>query len=151
MIKAKTISAAIIGTSAMTLYSYVLAGTKNRNFREPENLSILLRRLAPVEEKEADVICWTAHYTVGLLFVLVYEQLYANTQLKPNIRTGLTLGFFTGLFAILVWKMVFHLHPRPPKKDFKRYYGQLLIAHIIFGLVSTLVCKKGETTKQISN
>ena len=147
MSASRTMSAAVLGTSAMTLYSYFLSGTKNRNFREPENLSILLRRTAPVGEREAEAICWTAHYTVGLLFVLVYEEFYASTQLRPGIRSGLTLGFFTGLFAILVWKMVFDLHPRPPQKDFKKYYGQLLVAHIIFGLVSTMVYKNGRTNR----
>lgn len=138
-----TISSAFIGTSAMTLYSYLLSGAKGKNFKEPETLSILLRRLYPAMSRElADFLCWNAHYAVGLLFVIAYRKLWKEFKLHPGLKTGIGLGAATGLFAIAVWKLVFKLHPRPPKKDFSGYYGQLLIAHIIFGACSHLSYRK---------
>jgi hypothetical protein len=135
----KVLSAGITGTSAMTLYSYILSIVKSRDFREPQILSQLLRRLQPaVSKKVADIACWNVHYTVGVFFAAVYDELWKQGKLKPNLKNALMLGVLSGGFAIAVWHSVFNLHPDPPQKEFRRYYWQLFTAHVIFGAFAYL-------------
>ena len=130
-------SAGIIGTTFMTLFSYLLSYKKARNFKEPDTLSDLAERLFPdVKRKYIEIACWNVHYAVGVFFAAIYAALWENGKLKPGIKSALLLGAASGICAILVWKTVFALHPLPPGRDFKRYYGQLLTAHVIFGITA---------------
>lgn len=141
----KVLISGIAGTSFMTLFSYVLSLVKMRDFREPQTLSKLVRRLEPeVKKKYADIACWNVHYAVGILFAAVYGECWERKLLKPGFNNSLVLGGATGLFAIAVWKSVFSLHPDPPRKNFKRYYGQLFTAHVIFGAFAYLGYKYAE-------
>ena len=59
----KIITSAIIGTTAMTLFSYLISTSENKNYREPEILGKLIRRLPIDASKESSEIAgWCAHY-----------------------------------------------------------------------------------------
>jgi len=77
---------------------------------------------------------WLGHYGVGLLFSLVYVNLWQSGKLKPDFRTNLWLGGLSGLLAVAVWKTTFKLHPLPPSMSFNKYYMQLIPAHIVFAI-----------------
>lgn len=137
MDSAKIATAAVTGTSAMTLFSYIISENKNKQFREPEILAQLIQRLFPNHHKIiTHAEGWFLHYAVGTMFCIAYDQLWKGK--KPTLSSGVLLGALCGLVGITVWKATLTLHPNPPAIDFKKYASHLLVAHLIFGGVSAL-------------
>ncbi|HSN48714.1 MAG TPA: hypothetical protein VLR29_08135, partial [Flavobacterium sp.] len=138
----KILVTAIVGTSAMTLFSYLASESKNRNFREPEILGQLINRLPTRCSKESSQIAgWCTHYAVGLAFVVIYDKLWKKKKLEPSVTSGLLLGAASGLVGIGGWKVMFEVHPNPPVIKQKRFFGHLMLAHIVFGVFSAVTYK----------
>lgn len=134
-----TLTAGILGTSAMTASSYLVSYAKDNNFKEPEILGKLIRRLHRSMGNGASLWAgWGLHYLVGLLFAEMYTPLWQKDILQPTEKNGLVLGGISGLAAILIWKFTLEVHPDPPKLKFRKYAGHLFVAHLIFGLFATL-------------
>ncbi|GAC1310764.1 MAG: hypothetical protein NVSMB24_28720 [Mucilaginibacter sp.] len=138
--KAKEILfAGISGTTFMTAFSYAVSAVEKENFSEPERLGQLARRLLPtISKKENQLIGWSAHYGVGLLFSTAYDWLWANKKIKPSFKNNLLLGGISGLAAVAIWKATFKMHPLPPRLSFDKYYLQLVPAHIVFAVFAGL-------------
>ena len=135
----KVISAGIIGTSMMTLFSYLISEDKDKQFREPALLAILLKRILKSNNDKTFLLSgWIIHYNVGLLFTLLYDQLWQKTNAKPSVVNGMMLGILCGLFGKEVWKTVLRLHANPPPIDRKSYFSHLVLAHAIFGIFAAL-------------
>jgi hypothetical protein len=133
----KIIPVGITATTFMTLYSYILSEMKEEHFKEPEILGKLLQNLMPAIRKEfAKAAGWEIHYLVGLLFAAIYIYLWQVKKIKPTLQNGLLFGGVSGLIAVTVWKAVLKLHPDPPHLKYKRYYLQLIPAHIVFGIAA---------------
>ncbi|WEA01653.1 hypothetical protein [Mucilaginibacter sp. SJ] len=112
---ANILLSATAGTTMMTLFSYLVSLAADKNFSEPEHLGTLIHRLAPgTSKKQGQAIDWGAHYAVGLLFVLAYQELWRTGKIKKSIRNGLVLGALSGALAVLVWKATLKMHPAPP-------------------------------------
>lgn len=123
----------------MTLFSYGVSAADKENYSEPERLGQLARRLLPViNKRENQVIGWSAHYGVGLLFATAYAKLWENRKLKPTFINNFMLGAVSGLAAAAIWKATFKLHPLPPAMSFDKYYLQLIPAHIVFAVAAGL-------------
>jgi hypothetical protein len=123
------------GTTMMTLYSYAISNSKNKTFKEPALMAELIKRLFPSQQGwPAEAEAWAIHYLVGAGFTSAYHLLLSLTNAKPSWRTGLLFGAASGLLGAGIWKIVFLLHPNPPKIDYRRYYLHLIAAHIVFGL-----------------
>ena len=134
----RVVTAAVGGTTMMTLYSYVISLARQKNFKEPVLLDKLITRLVPVADtKDGRVAGWVMHYLVGLLFAETYAPFWRGAQ-HSNTKKGLILGGFSGIAAILIWKFTLDAHPLPPEVDFVHFAGQLFIAHLVFGLFSAL-------------
>ena len=132
------ISAGITGTSVMTLFSYLVSELQKENFREPEILARLLYRIAPQINKQfSHVAGWSLHYSVGFLFAICYAKLWGRKK-GSSVRSGLLLGGLTGILAIIVWKTTLAMHPSPPKIKFRRFYGHILVAHLVFGCFASI-------------
>lgn len=137
-----SIAAATAGTTMMTLFSYMVSMVADKNFSEPEHLTTMLYRLAPgMSKKQARLAGWGAHYAVGLLFVLVYRELWKTGKIKKSVLNGVILGALSGALAVLVWKGTLKAHPLPPWIDFTNYYIQLVPAHIVFAVCATLTSR----------
>ena len=129
----------VSGTTFMTLFSYLVSLAVEENFSEPERLGQLAHRLIPkLDEEQSQALGWLGHYAVGLLFAMVYVELWRSGKLKPDWKTGLWLGGLSGLLAVAVWKAAFKAHPLPPSLRFNAYYRQLVPAHIVFALFAGL-------------
>lgn len=138
----KTLLSGIVATSAMTLYSYAVARKKEENFREPELLAELADDFLPGSaEKMALPIGWMAHYQVGMGLALALQAYWQKTHTRQTLLNGLISGAVAGLGGITVWELTFRMHPREPKIPYTRFYGQLLIAHMIYGM-TLAKCKK---------
>lgn len=125
----------LTGTTFMTLFSYLVSLADGENFSEPERLRQLAGRLVPkLDKQQSQALGWLGHYGVGLLFALVYAELWRSGKLKPDLKTNLWLGGLSGLLAVAVWKTTFKMHPLPPSLSFNKYYLQLVPAHVVFAV-----------------
>lgn len=130
---------ALAGTTAMTLYSYLASKDKKRNFKEPELLGKMVKRAVPAAHKDhAEVAGWMLHYATGLTFAALYDKLIRKTGTRPTVPYGILVGGLTGLAAVGIWDATFRVHPNPPKTHFERYYGHLLVTHLVFGAFTFL-------------
>jgi hypothetical protein len=146
----KVLASAIVGTSAMTLFSYLISKKENKNYREPEILGQLVKRLpTDTSKKSADIAGWFAHYTVGTLFVTLYNELWKRKKIEPTFTSGALLGAASGIVGIVGWKLFFESHPNPPAKNLKSYFGHLFLAHIVFGIFSSATYKLADANKNI--
>lgn len=67
------IIAAIAGTTAFTLFSYVLSRTLNKKFEEPKLLGEMVDDVGPdLNERQAKFTGWVIHYLVGYAFAYWY-------------------------------------------------------------------------------
>jgi glucan phosphoethanolaminetransferase (alkaline phosphatase superfamily) len=131
----EVITAGITGTTFMTLFSYLISVADGENFSEPERLGQLAERLLPKLSKEqGQALGWLGHYAVGLLFALVYVELWRRRRPKSSIKNNLLVGAVSGLIAVAIWKTTFKLHPLPPALSFNKYYLQLVPAHVVFAV-----------------
>ena len=131
--------AGLVATVLMTLFSYALSYAVERNFKEPEILGILLKRLAPhLNTLVYYLFGWVLHFAVGYLFVTAYSLLWENTAIKPTLLNGVWIGFVSVLAGIGIWHVTLKLHPNPPFLNLPAYYANLLVAHVIFGVGAAL-------------
>ncbi|TDN95010.1 hypothetical protein DET49_10376 [Salegentibacter sp. 24] len=135
----KILISSIIGTSAMTIFSYLVSNSKNKNFREPEVLGKLIKALPlNISKDTAHLAGWGMHYTIGFAFVASYNEIWKQTKVKPSLTSGILMGTASGVLGTLGWKLMFKVHPNPPAKNLKPFFGHLLLAHIVFGIFSAL-------------
>ena len=143
MSRTTPVIAGIAGTLPMTAYSFVMSKQRNRNFREHHLLGTLLRRLVNGgSRKSSKVAGWIVHLAVGVLFAEVYAFISKKIMLKPAVPAGALLGGLSAIPSVLAWHLSLETHPYPPAVDRKRFYGQLIIAHVVFGVVAVVVLQK---------
>jgi hypothetical protein len=134
----KILSSGIIGTSAMTIFSYLVSELMSENFREPEIMTTLIKNLLLTAKQYSPYLAWSLHYIIGFSFVLIYVRLWDNNKLKPNIETGLFLGAVTGIVGIIGWYFTLKIHPNPPIINLKHFFILLFFAHIVFGIFAVI-------------
>jgi len=138
----KVLLSSLVGTTAMTLFSYLVSEAKDRNFREPEVLGELVERLpASPSKKPSQMVGWFAHYAIGATFVAFYNELWKRKIVKPTVTSGALLGGASGVVGIVSWKAMFEGHPDPQRKNLKRFFGHLMLAHVVFGVFSAITYK----------
>ncbi len=128
-------------TSLMTAFSYLMANLKKNQFREPELLNILLSRARSTSLKipKNHPTGWLIHYIIGCLFVLIFHLLWKFTEIPVSLWSGAGLGFVAGIFGISGWVVFFNTNANPPRIDFRNFYIQLLVAHVLFGITAAAV------------
>jgi hypothetical protein len=123
----------------MTAFSYQVSQDKKEQFREPQLLHKLISRLLPPEYQYTSTADgWTLHYSVGLMFNVVYDALWQRMKSKPSLANGMLTGAISGLIGASIWKIILKLHPNPPAVDVRKYYYHLIAAHIVFGVFSAV-------------
>lgn len=132
------LTAAVSGTTCMTLFSEILSKVKGSNYNEAEILSELLNRISPLNKQQARVAGWIGHYGVGIVFSALYDTYLHNTNKKASVFNGVIFGVLSGVAGAAIWHATFKAHPNPPGVDLKNYYKQLIIAHAIFGAAAAL-------------
>jgi hypothetical protein len=133
----KSIWAGIAGTAAMSVFSYLISNKKKKNFREPDLLAKMVKRVVPLFTRDtAEATGWTLHLTAGITFAAVYYELLKKLDLEPTVLNGLITGGLSGIPAVAIWAAIFERHPHPPKLTSsarKNYYKHLIAAHLVFG------------------
>ncbi len=134
----KVLSAGIIGTSAMTIFSYLVSELMSENFREPEIQTILIKNLLPAAKQYAPYLAWSLHYLIGFGFAFIYVRLWDYNKLKPNIESGMFLGAVSGIVGITGWYFTLKIHPELPVTNPKHFFILLFFAHIILGVFAMI-------------
>lgn len=150
---ARILFAAAVGTSFMTLYSYLQSRKENEEFTEPVLLNELADsspELPEIDDTDDHPAGWLTHYAVGILFVTSYYILWKKSLTSPTIGKGLIVGTASGIVAIASWKLMFAANPNPPKNDRNAYYRQLFIAHLIFSVFALYGYKLPDYIKKLS-
>ena len=133
---AQVIISGLAATTVMTVFSYIASNLKKRNYKEPELLAGLLKD--GFDNKYlATTSGWCTHYSMGITWAAVFEMLFEGAGMKRDFKNGVVLGAFSGLTGIVIWRVAFKLHSNPPRTDYKGFYEQLLLAHIVYSLVVT--------------
>jgi hypothetical protein len=137
------ISAGVAGTSVMSAYSICLSEIKRTDFREPHLLAILIFRLfSRVSKRQSGAAGWVIHYLVGIFFAGIYSILIKQHLLKTTVPAAITVGALSGLVGVAAWSTTLNLHPHPPLVKRGKYYGQLVVAHIIFAIIAMTVLRR---------
>lgn len=76
-----------------------------------------------------------AHCLIGICFAVCYLLLWRRGIGSPDFVYALLFGFVNGLAGLLLWRVLFAVHPDPPGIALKPYLISLLIAHIVFAIV----------------
>ncbi|MFP9100193.1 hypothetical protein ACLI09_14170 [Flavobacterium sp. RHBU_24] len=133
----KIVVAGIVGTTFMTLYSYLKARKEHQEYVEPVMINKLIdnsANLPEIDDNHSNASGYMLHYATGIGFMAAYYLLWEKALVKPTFFKVLVLGALSGAFGIAVWKFMFAHHNNAPSNYRRGYYRQLFIAHIIFTL-----------------
>ena len=137
----KIILATLVGTTLMTLFSYLVSNFFNKLYKEPVLLNYLLHYLGiNMRDRAKRISGWVIHYIIGLIFVIVYDILW-QYKIQFSWLSGIIFGMISGIVGIISWIFMFKVPDDKPKIDYKGYYIQLLFAHIIFAIGVVIVYK----------
>ncbi|MBZ4034245.1 hypothetical protein K6T82_05670 [Flavobacterium sp. 17A] len=124
---------AVAATSLMTLFSYAVSAAAREVYKEPLLLTYVMSFLRiEVSLNVKSILAWVVHYLIGILFVIGYHVIWNNDIMEISWLTALILGICIGSIGIAGWMILFSLVPKKPAIDYKGYYIQLFIAHLIF-------------------
>ena len=129
------LAAGAIGTTVMTLFSYLVSKAAKKNFSEPDLLGDLMRGWNPKLAKTTSrVIGWNAHYAIGSVWALIYSGIFRKKE--SSIPAALLFGCVSGATGIYIWKKLIQWNPRPSPTNQKQFYQQLFLAHLVFSLAT---------------
>lgn len=135
--------AGVFATIAMTFFSYGLSFFLNSNFKEPQIINLLIYKDSSSQSfvKRHDIIGWLVHFIVGVVFVTVFKLIRIYFDVELSYFNGLIYGFLGGLLGVFIYTLAFALHPNPPVDNKISFFCQLVVAHIIFGVVMLFFLK----------
>ncbi len=130
----------IAATSSMTLFSYAVSAQYRELYKEPLLLTYLMHNFKiNLSTASKNTLSWLIHYAIGVAFVTVYYYFWAHNLLQLSFWHAFLLGVISGIAGIISWMILFKISDYQPPIDYKGYYIQLFIAHIIFALTATAV------------
>jgi hypothetical protein len=134
----KIILSGVVGTTFMTLYSYLASRREKQQYVEPVLLNKLISKgdFVSLQNDYSHPAGWLLHFGTGTVFMTLYRLLWRKATLKPTVLNTFTLGVLSGLAGIVIWRSLFKLHDNPPRNYRYGYYRQLLVAHIIFSMAA---------------
>lgn len=132
--------ATFAATSLMTLFSYVVSAAAREVYKEPLLLTYVLSFLhIEVSVQTKSILAWALHYFIGLLFVIGYHLIWHYGIMEISWSSTFILGACIGTIGIIGWMIMFSIIPKKPQIDYKGYYIQLFIAHMIFSITTFLI------------
>jgi hypothetical protein len=130
---------AIGGTLAMTAFVYLISLIVHTELRVVRVLGTMLTggsgpNKGVSNSSGALLAGGILHYSVGVLFSLVYHILWHYRIGRPDIAECCLLGGVSGVIAIFAWNGYLNIHRKPPAID-KRYYLPIIgVGHLFFGV-----------------
>ncbi|MBF4465143.1 hypothetical protein [Flavobacterium sp. LC2016-12] len=143
---------AIAATSTMTLFSYAASARYREVYKEPLLLTYLMHNFKiNLSNASKNILGWMIHYGIGVFFVIVYHYFWASNIFQLSILHALILGIASGIIGIISWMIFFKISHFQQRIDFRGFYIQLFIAHIIFALTATAVYAISITVTLLTN
>ncbi len=135
MVILQILLASFVGTTIMTVFSYLVSIAAGKQFREPVLLNKLLDRWVNmhITPHRSNPMGWLLHYLVGVAFVLAYHLVWVYTAIGPSWYSAVVMGAISGIAGIGIWYVTFLMHSKPPKVHLFGFFSQLFFAHIFFG------------------
>ncbi len=132
--------AALIGTSLMTLFSYVVSRWHDEVYAEPLLINIMLT-VPDDRPKNASrkLAGWLLNYLIGFLLVLLLDCLWFTKILSFTWISTFVLGLLLGGVGVVSWKMMFFIAFYKPPVHQKVFYAQLFVAHFLFAVAVFMV------------
>ncbi|MCP9198868.1 hypothetical protein MKO06_03050 [Gramella sp. GC03-9] len=130
------IIAGITGTVLMTGFSLLLSRLRSKQFREPRLLNIILRRSThePMNPSNDSILGWVVHFSIGVILMTLFYMFHIIFLFSISSLSIIIFGLITGGLAIISWQLMFYISRRPPEIDFREFYVQIFIAHLIFAM-----------------
>lgn len=142
----------IAATSTMTLFSYAVSLKFREIYKEPVLLTYLMHNFnINLSKSSKNTLSWLIHYGIGVAFVSIYHYFWTHNILELTFLHGLLLGVASGITGIISWMILFKISRYQPSIDYKGYYIQLFIAHVIFALTATAVYAISLTVTLLTN
>lgn len=122
-------------TLLMTFFSYLCGKITGNQFSEAKLLGRLIRSGNSGKTGPWKLAGWIVHLAIGVIFGILLK--WALNLIKPEdlLVYSIIGGVLAGILGVLGWETMFRFHSNPPKVNLKKFYTQLIIAHIIFSLV----------------
>mgnify|MGYP001108782294 CR=1 FL=1 len=141
MIVIEIFFAGILGTSVMTLFSHLLEMMTSYKFNEAHLLNELIHRSKPTTLTigKNHFYGWVVHYAIGFGMAVGLYGYYSFTVYEVTTWRGALLGFILGIIGIAGWSLLIHLHSNPPKIKWNIFFIQLMVAHVIFGVIVSYI------------
>ena len=137
----RIILATLLGTTLMTIFSYLISNLFNKLYKEPILLNYLLHYLGiNMRDSAKRISGWVIHYIIGFVFVIGYDLLW-QYKIQFSWLSGIIFGMISGIIGIISWMLMFKVPDDKPKIDYKGYYIQLFFAHIIFAIGVVIIYK----------
>ncbi|MAS70047.1 MULTISPECIES: hypothetical protein [Zunongwangia] len=132
----------IIGTTMMTIFSFIYSYITNYSFNEPNLLNyvlvtsefLFLRRLG-----EQQIIGWIFHYLIGIAFAYLYYKGIDIYDFDSTLPNGVLYGIILSVLGISGWACLLFKNFPIPDIYFKGFFFHLILAHLVYGL-SIAVC-----------
>jgi hypothetical protein len=100
----------------------------------------MLGSLAAPNKQDAVTLGGAIHFSMGILFAIIYAALWSVGIGSPTWWWGIIFGAVHGLLVIALLLVVMHRLPRPSASiTGLAVMGAILFNHIVFGVVVALV------------
>ena len=86
------------------------------------------------DSKRAQIVGVTVQYLLGIIFTIIYWQLWSNGIGDPRAASIIFLAILSGIAGMVLWKIFLGFHPYPPAIRTNLYQLCLFCAHFIFAL-----------------
>jgi hypothetical protein len=126
------LTAAFAATSIKTIFSYITSLVFRQPYEEPYLLAALVSQFNVADTKTNRSIGMGIQYTLGLLFVLVFQALLNTGVITLSYPAVLLYGAAIGIISILGWLFMYMRAGSRPEMNSLGYYTQLFMANIVF-------------------
>lgn len=145
-----SIIAGITGTVLMTILVRLTGAIGGYRFSVPAILGRLLTfkmNMQGQSPRQLFIFLTGAavHYSIGILFALLYAWLVSIRALQPQYSDGLLFGAAAGLTGVTVWYLTLKLHPLPPALPLPFFLSAVFAGHLVFGVSIVAVFKQLST------
>lgn len=131
----------ILGTLMMTVFSHILELLTGSKFNEAHLLNGLLDRskFSNSNIQKNNFLGWILHFTIGICMAAMLYFYYMYISNYISLWLGIVLGFVLGIIGIAGWLIMKNCHSKPPEINWYSFFIQLVVAHVVFGVVVTWV------------
>ncbi len=133
------VAAGIVATTTMTLFVLLINRMSEKRLNVIRILGTMLTGQTSAYRSTSGsagslAVGIIAHYMVGFLFLTIYVISWENDWLGYSLTDSAIIGFVTGLFGIVVWRIYFSIHGFPPSVHLGLYLTVILLGHVLFGV-----------------